>query len=292
MTGLVRAMIDAAEPVPVPAEVQRPAGRHLRDRRRPQRDDQHLDHGRVRGGRRRRAGLQARQPSAVVQVGLGRRARGARRRHRPRARRAWPAASRRPASASASRPRSTRRCATPGRPVGSSACRPCSTSSARWPTRPGSAARWSASATRPWPRRCSACWPGQRGRPHPGRLRPRRPRRAHHHRHARRCSSSADGEVRTYVVDPMALGLHRRRPTNCGAPTRPTNADVARRVLGGEKGPHRDIVLLNAAAGHRGRGPGGRRDRGWPKPPRSVDGGRAEQRLADWSRCPSRRLRR
>ncbi|MGH9136327.1 MAG: hypothetical protein ACRD0G_04675, partial [Acidimicrobiales bacterium] len=27
------------------------------------------------------------------------------------------------------------------------------------------------------------------------------------------------------------------------------NADVVRRVLGGERGPHRDIVVLNAAAG-------------------------------------------
>ena len=27
------------------------------------------------------------------------------------------------------------------------------------------------------------------------------------------------------------------------------NADVIRRVLGGEPGPHRDIVVLNAAAG-------------------------------------------
>ena len=60
---------------------------------------------------------------------------------RARARRAWPAASTRPASASASRRASTPRCASPARRAGSSACRPRSTSSARSPTRPAPGAR-------------------------------------------------------------------------------------------------------------------------------------------------------
>lgn len=57
-----------------------------------------------------------------------------------------------------------------------------------------------------------------------------------------------DGEVRTTEVDPEALGLQR----TAGAPTggdAAANVDLARRVLDGEVGPHRDIVLLNAAAG-------------------------------------------
>lgn len=56
------------------------------------------------------------------------------------------------------------------------------------------------------------------------------------------------GEVRSYVVDPDALGLAPapREALVGGDPA--TNAELARRVLGGEEGPHRDIVCLNAAA--------------------------------------------
>ncbi len=58
-----------------------------------------------------------------------------------------------------------------------------------------------------------------------------------------------DGEVRTYEVDPGALGLKPATLADIqgGDPTR--NADLARRVLDGEPGPKRDFVLLNAAAG-------------------------------------------
>ncbi|MDQ1445815.1 MAG: anthranilate phosphoribosyltransferase [Acidimicrobiaceae bacterium] len=58
----------------------------------------------------------------------------------------------------------------------------------------------------------------------------------------------ADGSVRTFVVDPVEMGL-ALTPLDAlrgGDPT--TNAGLARRVLEGEPGPHRDIVLLNAAA--------------------------------------------
>jgi len=58
-----------------------------------------------------------------------------------------------------------------------------------------------------------------------------------------------DGEVRDYSVDPKELGI-TPAPTEAlvgGDP--PTNADLARRVLAGDAGPHRDIVCLNAGAG-------------------------------------------
>lgn len=58
-----------------------------------------------------------------------------------------------------------------------------------------------------------------------------------------------DGEVRTFVVDPGSLGLDvvSAEQLRGGGPA--TNADLARRVLDGSAGPHRDIVVLNAAAG-------------------------------------------
>lgn len=58
-----------------------------------------------------------------------------------------------------------------------------------------------------------------------------------------------DGEVRPLTVDPLAydLGPARLEDLRGGDPA--TNAKLAHAVLAGEHGPHRDIVVLNAAAG-------------------------------------------
>jgi anthranilate phosphoribosyltransferase len=58
-----------------------------------------------------------------------------------------------------------------------------------------------------------------------------------------------DGDVRTWDVDPEALGLPRADREDLVGGDAATNADLARRVLAGEAGPHRDIVSLNAGAG-------------------------------------------
>ena len=58
-----------------------------------------------------------------------------------------------------------------------------------------------------------------------------------------------DGEISTYTVDPAGMGLKPADPKALRGGDADANAAVARRVLAGEKGPHRDIVLLNAAAG-------------------------------------------
>ena len=59
----------------------------------------------------------------------------------------------------------------------------------------------------------------------------------------------AAAEVRSYVVDPTDLGLQRTTLADLRGGDAAVNAELARRVLGGEKGPHRDVVVLNAAAG-------------------------------------------
>lgn len=58
-----------------------------------------------------------------------------------------------------------------------------------------------------------------------------------------------DGEVTRTTVDPSELGLARVEPSALVGGEAADNADVAKRVLGGEPGPHRDVVVLNAAAG-------------------------------------------
>jgi anthranilate phosphoribosyltransferase len=58
-----------------------------------------------------------------------------------------------------------------------------------------------------------------------------------------------DGERRHFSIDPTLLGLPRVSvdALRGGAPAE--NAALARRVLAGDKGPHRDIITLNAGAG-------------------------------------------
>ncbi len=57
------------------------------------------------------------------------------------------------------------------------------------------------------------------------------------------------GAVRHFRVDPESLGLPRVRDEDLTGGDPPENAAVVRRVLAGEPGPHRDIVVLNAGAG-------------------------------------------
>lgn len=57
------------------------------------------------------------------------------------------------------------------------------------------------------------------------------------------------GSVTEHDLDPLELGI-RRAPIEALLGRDPAyNADVARRMLAGEPGPVRDVVLLNAAAG-------------------------------------------
>ncbi len=58
-----------------------------------------------------------------------------------------------------------------------------------------------------------------------------------------------DGEVRRIEVDPATLGLGLATADQLRGADSATNADATRRVLDGEAGPHRDLVVLNAAAG-------------------------------------------
>jgi anthranilate phosphoribosyltransferase len=55
--------------------------------------------------------------------------------------------------------------------------------------------------------------------------------------------------VRTYAVDPVELGLAHADLTDLRGGDAARNAGLALRVLEGEPGPHRDIVVLNAGAG-------------------------------------------
>jgi anthranilate phosphoribosyltransferase len=85
------------------------------------------------------------------------------------------------------------------------------------------------------------------------------------------------GEVRTFVVDPAELNLPcagaDADAVRGGDAAR--NAELARAVLAGERGPHRDIVLLNAAAAVVVAGLAADLVEGLALAERSIDDGRA-----------------
>lgn len=58
-----------------------------------------------------------------------------------------------------------------------------------------------------------------------------------------------DGAIRTYEVDPRALGLPGGTLDDLRGGDAATNVGLAHRVLAGTPGPQADIVVLNAAAG-------------------------------------------
>ena len=58
----------------------------------------------------------------------------------------------------------------------------------------------------------------------------------------------APAELRTGIVEPKELGLAPASIEDLRGGDAATNAQIVRRVLGGEAGPHRDIALLNAGA--------------------------------------------
>ena len=57
------------------------------------------------------------------------------------------------------------------------------------------------------------------------------------------------GDIHEHDLDPRELGIARAEIDQLRGGEPEHNAEVLRRVLGGESGPVRDIVLLNAAAG-------------------------------------------
>ncbi len=56
-----------------------------------------------------------------------------------------------------------------------------------------------------------------------------------------------EGKVNSFFLDPHQFGFEYCDPSELIGGDPATNADIARRILNGEKGPKRDIVLLNSA---------------------------------------------
>ncbi len=56
-----------------------------------------------------------------------------------------------------------------------------------------------------------------------------------------------DGKLFNYIIDPMELGFDYCKPEDLTGDNPQINADIALRILKGERGPKRDVVVLNSA---------------------------------------------
>ena len=93
-----------------------------------------------------------------------------------------------------------------------------------------------------------------------------------------------DGRRKEYELDPAEIGLNRAPVESMRGGGPDENARIAREVLGGAKGPRRDVVLLNAAAALRA----ARLARDWKEgiglAGDAIDSGRAGEVLTRWAR--------
>ena len=95
------------------------------------------------------------------------------------------------------------------------------------------------------------------------------------------------GKVEEMLVDSVDLGLPRSQPADLRGGDVAFNADVARRVFAGEKGPVRDAVVLNTAAALAAHGgfPGDFHDTmraGIARAAQTIDAGAATAQLSRW----------
>jgi anthranilate phosphoribosyltransferase len=94
-----------------------------------------------------------------------------------------------------------------------------------------------------------------------------------------RVAEVKDGKVRSYYVNPQELGLDLAVPGDLKGGDAAVNAQATLGVLRGEPGPHRDIVLLNAAAALVVAGKAATLREGLPLAAHSIDSGAALKKL-------------
>jgi anthranilate phosphoribosyltransferase len=89
-----------------------------------------------------------------------------------------------------------------------------------------------------------------------------------------------DGAIRTHTIDPATYGITAPDPAALLGGDAARNVVLARAVLGGEPGPHREIVALNAAAGLIVAGVVDELGDGYEAAQAAIDSGAAADKLA------------
>lgn len=92
-------------------------------------------------------------------------------------------------------------------------------------------------------------------------------------------SEGKNGKVKTYTVKPSDFGLKKAKKVDLLGGNAEENAKITMAVLSGEKGPRRDIVLLNAAAAIVAGGKAKTLKEGVKLAGESIDSGAAKEKL-------------
>jgi anthranilate phosphoribosyltransferase len=96
-----------------------------------------------------------------------------------------------------------------------------------------------------------------------------------------RVSELSDGQVKSYDLDPLVYFDDYAAPRDLQGGDARKNAEILIRILSGDKGPHRDIVLLNAGAGLVAADAAADIGEGIPMAADAIDSGRAMKKLED-----------
>jgi anthranilate phosphoribosyltransferase len=88
-------------------------------------------------------------------------------------------------------------------------------------------------------------------------------------------SECRNGSVSTFYIHPADVGLSKASPESLRGADAPHNASIAKTVLAGERGPARDIVVLNTAAALLVAGAEDTIEKGLARAADAIDTGRA-----------------
>jgi anthranilate phosphoribosyltransferase len=94
-----------------------------------------------------------------------------------------------------------------------------------------------------------------------------------------RVAEAREGTVRSYEIEPEEFGMARAKLQDIAGGDATVNAAIIRAILGGEKSPRRDVVLLNAAAALVAAGKADHIAEAIPLATRSIDSGAAAAKL-------------
>jgi anthranilate phosphoribosyltransferase len=96
---------------------------------------------------------------------------------------------------------------------------------------------------------------------------------------ATRVAELKNGKIKTFETTPEEQGIKRAAPETIRGGNAQKNAEIIRKILAGEKGPQRDVVLLNAAAAFVSASLDGNFREGIERAQESIDSGRAKDKL-------------
>lgn len=94
-----------------------------------------------------------------------------------------------------------------------------------------------------------------------------------------RVSHLKDGEISTFDITPEEYGFEKAKPEEIRGGDAKENAQIIRDILEGQRGPKRDMVLLNAGAAFVAAGFDLNLEKGIERARHAIDSGRAKEKL-------------